>query len=468
MIDLSKLEKPRIKNGKTIARCPACAESGGDQSAEHLFINSDGKFGCVINQGIDGKAHRERIFQLVGIPDEKPSRSVWTALPHAPANAPAPNLNHYKHGKPSAHWQYVTQEGMIAGYVARYDLSNSKKETLPISWCKDQEGNTSWQWKAMPEPRTLYGLPIKSDTVILVEGEKTADAVRSAGFDCVTWQGGCGAVLKTDFSPLNGKTVIIWPDNDQPGFRAMATIKKSLKAAKILFVNIPESAPEKWDAADTDANTIKALIKKASAEEIQDSEPVDIFDSSCEIKQPNRIADMPFRLLGMDDGIMRYMPDNGQHIVSISPSAHSKLNLLQLAPLQVWEDTFPGKPSTDWDAACNALIQMSQSLPKFDPRLIRGRGCWIDDQDVIYHAGNKLAVNGKITPIPKYDSPSNSIYEAGLQISIDTEDSSKNAESVKLLHLCDALCWDQPLYGKLLAGWMALSPIGGAMTACLS
>jgi putative DNA primase/helicase len=175
----------------------------------------------------------------------------------------------------------------------------------------------------------------------------------------------------------------------------------------------------------------------------------------------NRIEGLPFRLLGMDDGVMRYMPDNGQHIVSMTAGGHTKLNLLQLAPLQSWAEIFPSKQGCDWDAACNCIIQMSQSLPRFDPRSIRGRGCWIDGNDVIYHAGNKLAVNGQIRPITAYSSPS--IYEAGLAIAIDTADSAKNIESARLLELCDALSWDQPLYGKLIAGWMALAPICGAM-----
>jgi len=214
---------------------------------------------------------------------------------------------------------------------------------------------------------------------------------------------------------------------------------------------------------------IKAGEKEIkAAERIQeieyDDEPQpDVFDEPSEPTARDRIADMPFRILGMDDGVMRYMPDNGQHVVGLTPAGHTKLNMMQLAPLQSWESVFAGKQGCDWDAACNALIQMSQSLPKFDSRLIRGRGCWIDGADVIYHAGDKLAVNGHSLAIPRYISPTRSIYEAGLSISLDTEDAAKNAESAQLIALCDALSWDQPLYGKLLAGWMALAPICGAM-----
>lgn len=463
MLDLSKLEKPRHKGNKIIARCPACAETGNDNNADHLMINENGSFACVVNQGSDGKDHRKRIAELAGLPDEPREKTTYTALPYAPTNQALPELRHYKHGRPTAHWIYRHANGNIAGIVARFDLSNGKKETLPMTWCKDNRGGESWQWKGMPEPRPLYNSPLKSDTIIVVEGEKTANAIIAAGYHGTTWSGGCAAIHKTDFSPLTGKEVIIWGDNDTPGQRAVDSLIAILNpiAASVRIVTPPDTMPTGWDAADTDADAISQLI--AGASEYSTQNPMDCFDEPNEPTVRDRIADMPFRILGMDDGVMRYMPDNGQHVVGLTPSGHTKLNLMQLAPLQCWESVFAGKQGCDWDAACNALIQMSQSLPKFDSRLIRGRGCWIDGADVIYHAGDKLAVNGHSLAIPRYSSPTRSIYEAGLSISLDTEDAAKNAESAQLIALCDALSWDQPLYGKLLAGWMALAPICGAM-----
>ena len=464
MINLSLLHKPRMQGGKTIAQCPACAETGNDSTGNHLFINSDGKFGCCLYAGADGDDHRKRIFELVGILDDKPTkRKTYTALPHAPSNAPAPSLTHYKHGTPSTHWTYRTQSGDIAGIIARFDLPNGKKETLPLSWCKTSDGDTTWQWKAMPDPRPIYGLPLPDGMVVIVEGEKCADAVRAAGFTAITWAGGCAALHRTDFSTLQGRDVTIWPDNDAPGQRAAASLRAILSpiANSILTVSIPDGMPTGWDAADSDPDTIANII--SGAEEPTHTPPtIDCFEQADD--DPGRIASLPFRFLGMDDGIMRYMPDNGQHIVSIPPAGHTKLNLIQLAPLQDWQDTFPSKQGCDWDAASNSLIQKSQSMPKFDPRSVRGRGCWIDGTDVVYHAGNKLAINGKLQPIPSYRSPIAAIYEAGLQITIDTEDAASNKAASDVIALCDSLSWEQPLYGKLLAGWIALSPICGALS----
>lgn len=68
-LDLTKLEKPRIRNGVLVARCPACAEAGADRSCEHLWIKDDGagEYACVVNQGPDGTGHRKRIWELAGL-----------------------------------------------------------------------------------------------------------------------------------------------------------------------------------------------------------------------------------------------------------------------------------------------------------------------------------------------------------------------------------------------------------------
>ena len=67
-LDFGKLEhlKKRGNNG-WVARCPACAEAGGDSQGQHLRIYSDGRYGCVVNAGKDGHEHRSRILALVGI-----------------------------------------------------------------------------------------------------------------------------------------------------------------------------------------------------------------------------------------------------------------------------------------------------------------------------------------------------------------------------------------------------------------
>lgn len=83
-LDLTKLEKVKTSNGKTIARCPACAETGGDGKGTHLAVFEDGRFACIKFQG--DTEHRRRIYELAGLPIEKDA----PAPPPPPKRAPEP------------------------------------------------------------------------------------------------------------------------------------------------------------------------------------------------------------------------------------------------------------------------------------------------------------------------------------------------------------------------------------------
>ncbi len=63
-LDLSKLECVRVLGDRTHARCPACAECGGDKKGQHLMIDAEGRFGCAVHAS--DPEHRRRIWTLAG------------------------------------------------------------------------------------------------------------------------------------------------------------------------------------------------------------------------------------------------------------------------------------------------------------------------------------------------------------------------------------------------------------------
>jgi len=69
MLNQSRLERVKtFGGGKIICQCPACHEDGADRKGDHLAIFPSGKFHCIINESNE---HRKRIFELVGIVDNK-------------------------------------------------------------------------------------------------------------------------------------------------------------------------------------------------------------------------------------------------------------------------------------------------------------------------------------------------------------------------------------------------------------
>ena len=188
----------------------------------------------------------------------RPQPDVFRPILPVPDAAPEPPRVHPQHGRSSGLWRYQDMQGRTLSYAVRFDLPDGEKVVLPLCYGKYGTTNPQWHWKSLPEPRPLYNLPILAalpeSSVLLVEGEKTADAAQTffPHYAVLTWSGGTNAVSKADFSPLHARNVVIWPDNDEPGFKAALALAEILerKVASLSIVQPPDTLPEKWDLAD--------------------------------------------------------------------------------------------------------------------------------------------------------------------------------------------------------------------------
>jgi len=151
-------------------------------------------------------------------------------------------------GKPTGEWRYLDCAGKLLAKVYRYDPPGRKKEFRP--W---DAKHGKW---SVPNPRPLYNQPgmAASDRVILVEGEKCAQALIDIGLCATTaMQGANAPVDKTDWSSLAGKKVLIWPDKDKPGWeyanRASQALLQAGAVSCVILVP-PKDKPAGWDAAD--------------------------------------------------------------------------------------------------------------------------------------------------------------------------------------------------------------------------
>ena len=186
----------------------------------------------------------------------RPKADGESAMP-VPTDAPGPPDRHPSKGRWSACWTYRDATGAVLGHVVRID-GDDGKQVLPLT-CWREAGALRWRWKGFADPRPLYGLDqlAKAPTapVLVVEGEKTADATRERfpGFAVVTWPGGSKATGKVDWTPLAGREVIIFPDADAPGRKAADDVARhasAIGADSVAVVNVPTFLPEGWDLAD--------------------------------------------------------------------------------------------------------------------------------------------------------------------------------------------------------------------------
>ncbi len=202
--------------------------------------------------------------------DQKESSWIPTK---PPANDLGPDLSKLNTRKrlagyrPETKYAYRDFDGGLLFYTVRLVKENdpTDKQVLPLSFgsWKNQPTKQYWEIKQYAsEGRPLYNLHLLKERpntpILIVEGEKSADASSKLfpNHVCISWPGGCGAVSKTDWSPLQGKEITIWPDNDKSGFKAASDIctqlrKQGVRSLRVVREDdLTKYFPDKWDLAD--------------------------------------------------------------------------------------------------------------------------------------------------------------------------------------------------------------------------
>ena len=191
----------------------------------------------------------------------------WLGYASKPVLKPKPQVPVDDLGPYSGKWDYHSGDGKLIACVYRYDTPTDK-EYRP------------WDVKSRsmkaPTPRPLYQQPKlrMAKEIVLVEGEKAADALNKLGIVATTAMNGASAPIdKTDWSPLFGKKVLIWPDKDEAGLQyaeraAQALITTGAESVSIL--ELPDNKPEKWDAADAVAEhmDVRGYLQKANRRDL--------------------------------------------------------------------------------------------------------------------------------------------------------------------------------------------------------
>ena len=334
------------------------------------------------------------------------------------------------------------------------------KRIRPLSWDGEQ-----WRWAAPKAPRPLLYLSQllarPDDPVIVAEGEKAADA---AAFlfpthVATTWPSGCKAIGKADWKPLAGRSVVLWPDADEVGIQAMDTLAQQLLelGAVVSVVTPPPDVEPGWDLADATWS-----IDEAAA----------YLEANCTRLKPLPAPEPPpaaepgrepFTCLGYDADRCYYLPRATGHIIHITRAGHSSTQLVYLAPLAYWEAVYPSKAGVNWTHAVSDLFAKQAAAGMYDPDRVRGRGAWWDDGRHILHLGDRL-----ITPTGQQaiNAPfaSANHYQRGAALSgPGNAPPLSDDEAMLVMTMAARFQWDVPASAYLLAGWVALAPICGAL-----
>jgi len=460
----------------------ACGDTGSDPISLYAYITS-------VSMGDAAKA-LDNGHSRAAVKPDAPKPQTWTAILPVPAGAPAYPLKHFRYGAWSNSWEYKNREGKRLCIVCRFDPEDERKQICPLTYCTDGK-RREWRWQGIPKPRPLYNLDILSQkptaNVIIVEGEKTAAFLqqRTQDFVVTTWLNGTHAVKHAYWDSLEGRKCVIWPDNDIPGFQAAREVYETLeKIAEVRLVRPPAKKPSGWDLADSDPGkfSMKATVEYmrrnfTTPDQLMPniSEPKEITPDApptpkSEFNKTDTRSkfdaetfnDAPFRCLGYNGQQFYYHPSEAKQVYARTPTQHSPRDLLTLAPLSYWESKFEGKKGCEWNAAANALFRTCYQAGVYDVSRVRGCGAWFDGNRVVIHSGDHVTVDNVKMPVHTVDSKY--IYEAAIKKSINDAPPVSTEAAAKLMDITTSLCWEQPIYGKLLAGWCVLAPICGALT----
>jgi putative DNA primase/helicase len=185
---------------------------------------------------------------------KKPAED-WRPTVPPPDDAPDPDLRGWDHIHP-----HHDATGKLLRYVVRRDARDGKpKTTLPLTF-GSLDGVVGWHYKHAGAPRCLYGLDRLAATpsalVVVVQGELKCDLLQRLLTDRVIVSatgGDKAAISKADWSPLAGRRVVVWPDNDRPGIGSAERVAEILLnlGCTVWVVDLSNSGqPDGWDAGN--------------------------------------------------------------------------------------------------------------------------------------------------------------------------------------------------------------------------
>ena len=239
---LNKLERFRqVRPGQWMARCPAHEDGNPSLSVKEA---PDGVvllycFGGCTQQAVVAALGME----MANLYPEKPSR-------YASGRRPPRVIKTTRYG-------IRDRNGELMAVHLRHDMSDGSKampwlhpDGRPASFADPLPGGPSGLPFYRSETLTSYG---PDDPVIIVEGEKAADALGPVWpgpvLGTVTGAGSCPSLQA--FEPLAGRLLILWPDNDAPGESHMACVAAAASESELATRRLVVAGlPSKGDAAD--------------------------------------------------------------------------------------------------------------------------------------------------------------------------------------------------------------------------
>lgn len=259
---IDELEAAGARVDGTTVRCP---------------FHNDGRPSGSIYLGGDGlwryRCHDSACaFQgdVYDVRAKRTGKSVRDVLPSKHTLPPTGNIEPRAQSEKRVYPTLAAMTETLSNLEERYEYFNSTDQLVYVVFRKRDESGAKKYLQAhrvetggyafgRPEGLLpLYNLTMArgAERIVVVEGERCVNTLTKYGIRAVSAPCGAGQANCADWSPLAGKQVVIWPDNDDPGQRHAKQVREILEKlipppTEISIIDITElDLPPKGDVVD--------------------------------------------------------------------------------------------------------------------------------------------------------------------------------------------------------------------------
>lgn len=172
--------------------------------------------------------------------------------------------------------------------------------------------------------------------------------------------------------------------------------------------------------------------------------------------------------LGFDEDNCYFFSETKKTVIKIATASFSKTRMMELAPLEFWQASFPKKSGVDWETAQSYLITESSKAGEYDPNRVSSTG--------FFRKKNMMPSfnygDGLISLTPQNEAVEFPLCQVGDHLFSRGELLEKPSKELQLSQdqarqLMDGIDWIAWVNGeldtKLLLGWIFCANIAGAL-----
>lgn len=252
------------------------------------------------------------------------------------------------------------------------------------------------------------------------------------------------------------------PRTADPGLAKRIDYHTKPRKAKVKVKKVASQAVRK-------TTNVNGAVEPAETDTFDDEDGGNAAEPPRRERQ-ERLDRIPIVCLGFNGDDYFYQSGDSGQVTRITKQAHSSsTSLIGLADLGIWEQVYPrynGEGEVigvSWKDAVNELFRKQHRVGIFDPTRIRGVGAWMDDGRNVFHLGDRLLVGNDEYSV--FDPPVSRYLYQRLTRRVGPSDASPLSvtEGQAIIAMAERFHWEEPISGTLLAGWIALAPICGAI-----